>query len=103
MMQRLIELVSISFNLRYIDGIIVMDQTMDTLEAIDRLTCRLFELGHLSILWLIYNDFLAKVLLTGELSVMNFDFFYLLPLFVEHLVIPFTLARNVIWSKEVLA
>ena len=90
-MERLIELVPICLNLRYIDGIVVMDQTMDTLEAIDRLTSCLIEP-----IWLCSgfadNDILvSKVLLAGELVVMNLDLFHLFPLFVEHLIVPFAL------------
>ena len=102
-MERLVELVTIGLNLRYIDGIVVMDQTMDTLETIDRLTSCLIEPSRLCF-GFAYNDILVcKVLLAFEIALMNLDLFNLFPLFVEHLVVPFALLRDVIWGKEVHA
>lgn len=71
-----------------------MDQSVDTLEAVDGL-------GGVDLLFKLFR--IHEVLLAHDLGVINLYFFNLLPFLVEHLVIPLTLVRDIIRREEVLA
>ena len=79
---------------------------MSALEAVDGLTRRVNVQGGLRLdLFRLTsaNLFLGKILLAYEFCVMNFDLLDFFPLFVEHNVVPFTLVRDLVRIKEILA